>query len=80
MRKFNNNKNLAGKFIKEKRLAKNLNRTDLARELQLIGLNVSIDYVYRVETNRVIIKDFELIAFAIVLKFDLNELKKLYEG
>ena len=44
----------------------------------LYGLNVSIDYIYRVETGRVMIKDFELIAFAIVLKFDLNNLKLLY--
>lgn len=44
----------------------------------LYGLNVSVDYIYRVETNRVMVKDFELIAFAIVLKFDLNDLKSLY--
>ena len=78
MRKFNNNKNLSGEFIKEKRLIKKLNRTDLARELQLIGLNATVDFIYRVETNRVILKDFELIAFAIVLELDLNDLKKLY--
>ena len=38
MRKFNDNKNISGKFIKEKRLKMKLNRTDLARELQLIRL------------------------------------------
>lgn len=79
MRKFNDNKNISGKFIKAKRLQNKYNRNDLARELQLIGLNVSVDYIYRVETNRVILKDFELIAFSIALKFDLNELKNLYK-
>ena len=38
MRKFNNKKNISGDFIKEKRLNKNLNRSDLARELQLIRI------------------------------------------
>ena len=79
MRKFNNNKNMSGEFIKNKRLQNKYNRNDLARELQLIGLNVSVDFIYRVETNRVMLKDFELIAFSIVLDFDLNELKKLYK-
>lgn len=78
MRKYNNKKNIAGEFIKEKRLIKKLNRADLARELQLIGLNATVDFIYRVETNRVILKDFELIAFAIVLELNLNDLKKLY--
>lgn len=38
MRKFNDKKNLAGGYIKEKRLQLKLNRTDLARELQLIRI------------------------------------------
>ena len=38
MRRFNNSKNLAGNFIKEKRLSKKFNRNDLARELQLIRI------------------------------------------
>lgn len=79
MRKFNDNRNLSGEYLKKRRLDKKLNRADLARELQLIGLNVSVDYIYRVETNRVFLKDFELIAFSIVLNFDLNELKSFYK-
>ena len=79
MRRFNEKRNLSGEFLKEKRLNKNLNRSDLARELQLIGLNASVDYIYRVETNRVLLKDFELIAFSIVLNFDLNQLKEFYK-
>lgn len=38
MRKYNDKKNLAGEYIKEKRLQLKLNRADLARELQLIRL------------------------------------------
>lgn len=38
MRRFNDNKNLCGEFIKEKRLIKQLNRSDLARDLQLIRI------------------------------------------
>lgn len=78
MRKYNGKSNLSGQYLKEKRLEKKLNRSDLERELQLIGLNMSVDDIYRIETNRVLLKDFELIAFSIVLDMDLNELKKFY--
>lgn len=79
MRKFNGKSNLSGKYLKEKRLEKKLNRSDLARELQLLGLNMTVDDIYRIETNRILLKDFELIAFSITINIDLNELKKFYK-
>ena len=78
MRKFNGNRNLSGSYLKQKRLEKNYNRSDLARKLQLIGLNISVDDIYRIETNRIFLKDFELVAFSIVLNIDLNDLKEFY--
>lgn len=80
MRKLKGKSNFSGEYLKIKRLNKKLNRTEMARELQLLGLNMSIDDIYRIETSRVLLKDFELIAFAMVLDIDLNELKLYYRN
>ena len=80
LRKINGKSNLAGEFLKQKRLAKNFNRSDLEREMQLFGLNMTVDDIYRIETNRILLKDFELIAMSIILDIDLNELKILYKS
>lgn len=77
MRKVNGKKNLCGEYLKKCRLKKGYNRTQMATELQLKGLSMTIDDIYRIETNRIILKDFELIIYAIVLEIDLNELKGL---
>ena len=79
MRKVKGKSNFSGEYLKVKRLDRKLNRTEMARELQLIGLNISIDDIYRIETSRVLLKDFELIAFSLVLDIDLNELKLIYK-
>lgn len=80
MRKINGKSNLSGEFLKQKRLAKHFNRSDLEREMQLFGLNMTVDDIYRIETNRILLKDFELIAMSIVLDIDLNDLKNLYQS
>lgn len=80
MRKINGNKNLMGNYIKECREKKKLNRNDLAKQLQLLGINMTLDDIYRLETNRVMLKDFELVAIAEILDFDLNIAKELIKS
>lgn len=80
MRKINGKSNLCGEYLKNKRMEKNLNRFQLEKKLQLLGLSITVDYIYRIETNRIILKDFELIAFSIALDINLNELKNLYNN
>lgn len=79
MRKIQGKSNLFGEFLKNKRLEKKLNRTQMARELQLLGLDMSVDDIYRIEASRILLKDFELIAYALALDIDLNELKNVYK-
>ena len=80
MRKINGKSNLCGEYLKSKRIEKNLNRSQLEKKLQLLGLSITVDYIYRIETNRIILKDFELIAFSIALDLNLDELKNLYNN
>lgn len=75
MRKYNGNKNLLGAYIKECRESKKINRNDLSKKLQLIGINMLTDDIYKIETNRVMLKDFEFVAIAKILDIDMNVAK-----
>lgn len=55
-----NGKNLIGKRLKNLRSLKNLSQRDLARELQLIGIDMDKNVITRIETNKRYVTDFEL--------------------
>lgn len=78
MKKLDNKKNISGEYLKKIRLERKLNRTKMSVALQLKGLSITPEEIYRIETGRVYLKDFELIAYCIVLDIDMNEIKKSY--
>ena len=55
-----NGKNLIGERLKNLRATKNLSQRDLARELQLIGIDMDKNVITRIETNKRYVADFEL--------------------
>ena len=55
-----NGKNLIGERLKNLRKLKNLSQRDLARELQLIGIDMDKNVITRIETNKRYVTDFEL--------------------
>ena len=55
-----NGKNLIGERLKELRKINNLSQRDLARELQLIGMEMDKNVITRIETNKRYVTDFEL--------------------
>ena len=55
-----NGKNLIGERLKELRNRRNLSQRDLARELQLIGIDMDKNVITRIETNKRYVTDFEL--------------------
>ncbi|MGN0164275.1 MAG: helix-turn-helix domain-containing protein [Candidatus Ornithomonoglobus sp.] len=55
-----NGKNLIGKRLRELRADKGLSQRDLARELQLIGMDMDKNVITRIETNKRYVTDFEL--------------------
>ena len=77
MRKFNKKSNICGKIIENARLTKNLSREDLAQKLQLLGLSVDRSFIYRIEKQNSVLKNFELIAICYVLELNLENLKSL---
>ncbi len=55
-----NGKNLIGERLKLLRANKKLSQRDLARELQLIGIDMDKNVITRIETNKRYVTDFEL--------------------
>lgn len=53
-------KNLIGKRLKLLRNKANLSQRDLARELQLIGMDMDKNVITRIETDKRYVTDFEL--------------------
>lgn len=76
MRKYNGKSNLSGKIIEKYRNVRNMSREELAEQLQLLGINYDRTGIYRIENEKSIIKDFELLAICKILKIDYLELEK----
>ncbi len=55
-----NGKNLIGERLKILRNKAKLSQRDLARELQLIGMDMDKNVITRIETNKRYVTDFEL--------------------
>ncbi len=53
-------KNLIGERLKLLRKQAKLSQRDLARELQLIGIDMDKNVITRIETNKRYVTDFEL--------------------
>lgn len=79
MKKFNNKPNIIGNLIKTAREKKHYTKVDLCRELELLGIEMSRNEIYRIEKNKMIVKDFELVAFCIVLDINFNDLKDFFD-
>ena len=77
IKKYNNQRNVAANIIADARISKNMTRKQLSEKLELIGIDISGEELYRMENKLMLIKDFELIAIAKILNIDLNTLKDL---
>lgn len=75
MRKYNNKSNISGEIIKKCREGLGMSRDALASQLQLLGINIDRTGILRIESNKVILKDFELVAIAKILKIDYKDLE-----
>ena len=76
MKKFKGKCNCYGKLIEDYRTKQGLSRADLSREMDLLGIPLSGDEIYRIEKQKMILKDFELVAICIVLNIDFKEIEK----
>lgn len=75
MKRFKGKSNAYGDLIEKYRKQKGFSRADLSRELDLIGIPISGDELYRIEKQKMALKDFELIAICIILGIDFKTLE-----
>ena len=79
MKKFNDKRNVIGNLIKKHREEKHYTKTMLSTKLELLGIELDRFELYKIETSKTSVKDFELIALCIVLDIDFSELKQVIE-
>ena len=60
----NGNKNMIGKNLMRLRQNWELSQRDLARELQLIGYDIDLNVITRIETNQRYVTDIEILALS----------------
>lgn len=71
--KYNNIKNISGKKLKELRKNNKMSQQDLAKKLQLDGIDLTSKEISKIETNNRLVQDFELFAFAKIFKVPADE-------
>lgn len=81
MKKYNDKINVTGEFLAKARKKKRYTKTCLSRKLEVLGVSLDRNEIYRIENFKMSIKDFEFLALATVLEIDFNEIRKLiFEG
>ncbi len=76
-RKLNNNLNIIAKNLRRYREERGLSQPDICRELALLGITMFNNDIYKIEHNKRTVKDYELYAFAKILKVSYEQ---LFEG
>ena len=81
MKKYNGKPNMLGSFLKRKREEIGMSANDVCNKLQEINVAMSRAELYRIENEKMILKDFELLALCVVLEIDVKEItdKKWYK-
>lgn len=75
--KYNDLKNISGKKLKELRKAAKLSQQDLAEKLQLEGIDLTSKEISKIETNKRLVQDFELFAFAKLFNISADKFNEI---
>lgn len=62
--KYNEFRNISDKKLKELRIASKLSQQELAEKMQLEDIDLTSKEISKIETNKRLVQDFELFAFA----------------
>lgn len=72
--KYNNHLNLIGPILREKRYQQHMSLESLSSKLLLLGVNIPVTSLHRIENNQRTVRDYEICALAIVLNISVSEL------
>ena len=74
--KYEDSLNLIGPIIREKRIEKNISFELLSSKLSLMGVNIPVTSLHRIENDQRTVRDYEICAIAVALNIDVNDLLK----
>ncbi len=72
--KYEDNLNVIGSILREKRKERKLSLEALSSKLLLLGINIPITSLYRIENNQRTVRDYEICALSVALDINVNEL------
>ena len=72
--KYNDNLNVIGPILRQKRIEKKMSFEALSAKLLLLGVNIPVTSLYRIENNQRTVRDYEICALSVVLNIDVTEL------
>lgn len=72
--KYENNLNVIGPVLSKKRKELNMSFEKLSNKLLLLGINIPVTCLYRIENNQRTVRDYELCALSIALNIDIVDL------
>ena len=74
--KYENNLNLVGPIIKQNRIEKGYSLEKLSSKLLLLGINIPVTCLHRIENNQRTVRDYEICAISVALGVEVSELLK----
>ncbi len=74
VKKLNGRSNVIGKNIKKYRELRHLTQRELSNKIALLGVDIYHSDISQIENEKLLLKDFEIIAFCKVLKISYDQL------
>lgn len=74
IKKLNGKSNVIGKNIKKYRELRNLTQRDLSNKIALLGIDIYHSDISQIENQKLLLKDFEIIAFCKALGITYDQL------
>ncbi len=74
IKKLNGKSNAIGKNIKKYRELRNLTQRDLSNKIALLGIDIYHSDISQIENQKLLLKDFEIIAFCKALGVTYDQL------
>lgn len=74
IRKFNDKSNVIGKNIKKYRELRHLTQRQLSDKMALLGIDIYHSDISFIENGKLLLKDFEIIAFCKVLQITYEKI------
>lgn len=71
--KYNDNLNVIGPILREKRINKKISFETLSSRLLLLGVNIPVTSLHRIENNQRTVRDYEICALSVALNTDVTE-------